>query len=225
MRIIHLLSCNKKVYKLKTQRGNFMKKTLILFSLLLIFILLLFNFGCNVDKSKTDVKNLCDKDINELDAHIRVFCISEKAIKASNPSLCEDLADIKETAICYQFVSKKISDIRLCDKVSIVEPTVYCYSDVAIAGNNEKICDLINTESSLKQCYKELINQPNYAGLNLTMECKRTIKSTNQLCYTTVAFHKKDVTICNQITTSDEAKRVCYSNIQDGKGSLTIVQD
>lgn len=83
-------------------------------------------------------------------------CVAEKAIKAENPQICEQIEENFAQGLCYEHVSRKINDVSLCDNISSETIQSICIKNIAVNMNDPKICEGVKSKevgTDKESCY------------------------------------------------------------------------
>jgi hypothetical protein len=142
-----------------------MKKSIVIFSLFLVFVLL---FGCT-----SEVKEKAGK-----------------AVEQKNPALCKDLGDEGDVKKCYFLVAEEMDDANVCLQATDVPN---CVGRFASAKDSTKYCDLLTDTTQKYGCVVKVTGDQtgraigeileDWRGNGTIIKCKEGCEATKDKCY------------------------------------------
>ncbi|MDQ3014581.1 MAG: hypothetical protein M3Q73_01810 [bacterium] len=139
-------------------------------------------------------------DMNPPQYHIDL-CYTQVAVKIADPEVCEYAND---KSYCFHQVAKEKKDISICDRISEGderhEMRGECYSLFTIKGTDKSICENLQDFGGKAACYLGAVTfTPNKTICDTKMDGGPFTDYNTMACYSLVAAHFKDASICNYI--------------------------
>lgn len=172
--------------------------------------------------SRAKIENLslkvCDdfKSIRNKD-----FCFRDLAVEMKDFSICNQVSALEDRERCFMDVNEFLPNEKICSNLTISDS---CYS--ALANNTKKIeyChQMSNGQDAIDRCIMGVgiaLNDESFCKLKEKKGEERDydIKKSSETCYRTIAFSKKDPSVCLQM----ESPTTCLLRIAQEKKDYKI---